>query len=207
MHKLAESLHSFIMRMMQSDWNHLNIIFSDSNVPGEGEHKILDFIRAQRSMPAYNPNTKHVIHGADADLIMLSLITHEAHFYIAREQILDSRNASCRTCGQQGHFETDCQAVSERLSNNQLKLCFVKIPVVRQYLDYEFGELKRYSQYDLERIIDDFVFLCFFVGNDFLPHLPSLNIRDGAIDGLIFLYVRIFSKLQGYLTEEGKVRL
>lgn len=208
MYRLGQALHLFIIRKLEGPWKHLQVIFSDSNNPGEGEHKILDFVRVQRALPSHNPNTKHVIYGADADLIMLSLVTHEAHFYIVRENLMDFRSIYCKVCGQQGHFEYDCQgkARSEDSIVNT-KFQFIKVPVLRQYLFYEFKDLTRYQHYDFERVIDDFVFLCFFVGNDFLPHLPSMHIRDGAIDGLIYLYNRIFYKLGGYLTESGKVIL
>jgi len=61
--------------------------------------------------------------------------------------------------------------------------------------------------YDFERIVDDFVFICFLVGNDFLPHLPSLRIRDGALDALLVIYKHLLPSLDGYLTKGGKINL
>ena len=40
-------------------------------------------------------------------------------------------------------------------------------------------------------------------GNDFLPHLPSLDIRDGALDFLFNVYKRILPTLGDYITNHG----
>jgi 5'-3' exonuclease len=55
-------------------------------------------------------------------------------------------------------------------------------------LEYKAVSLKMRIKFDLERIIDDFVFFCFFIGNDFLPSLSALDISEGSLDKLIDFY-------------------
>jgi len=91
---LAVALRFYIYERSNSHklWQGLTVLFSDSNVPGEGEHKILEFIRLQRAQTGYSPNVTHCLYGADGDLIMLALSAHEPHFYIIREQMIDFRD-------------------------------------------------------------------------------------------------------------------
>ena len=105
MHNLSVALHYYIADRMQSvpAWKGIKVIFSDAKVPGEGEHKIMRFIRNQRAQPRYNPNTSHVLYGMDADLIMLGLATHDPYFRIIRETVVEAPRR-CQLCGQVGHY-------------------------------------------------------------------------------------------------------
>ena len=162
-------------------------------MPGEGEHKMLDYIRKLRSQPDYDPNTRHCFYGADADLIMLSLLTHEPHFTIIREEHVTNK----RKAG-------GVQRLSLSYACN---FQMIHIALLREYFMLEFKELNGQLKFrfDLERIIDDFVFFCFFIGNDFLPSLSALDIAEGSLDDLIDLYKELMPTMDDYITDSGVI--
>ncbi|KAK9446920.1 XRN 5'-3' exonuclease N-terminus-domain-containing protein [Limtongia smithiae] len=221
MGKLAVSLRYWIAYKLNTEpgWRDLEVIISDASVPGEGEHKIMEFIRSQRQSPYHDANTSHAIYGLDADLIMLGLATHEPFFRVLREDVFFQERGPrhCHICGQPGHIAANCtgqrkqleapQTISEEVGNQKKPFIWLHVNILRDYLQQELFVSRLPFKFDLERAIDDWVFMCFFVGNDFLPHIPSLEIRENGIDTLINIWRRGLANMGGYLTTDGHVNL
>eukprot|EP01121_Diplochlamys_sp_Union-15-3_P014032 TRINITY_DN4435_c0_g3_i1.p2 TRINITY_DN4435_c0_g3~~TRINITY_DN4435_c0_g3_i1.p2 ORF type:complete len:369 (-),score=64.17 TRINITY_DN4435_c0_g3_i1:1295-2401(-) len=208
MEKVTNALQYFIAWKQETDpgWRNILVILSDATVPGEGEHKLVEFLRLHREQPGYNPNTRHVIYGLDADLIMLGLALHDPHLTILREEVFlgDGQRGTCFKCGLKGHTATKCPGLPP---DHRTSFRFLHINVLREYLRRDLApDSPLPFELDLERLIDDWVFLCFFVGNDFIPHLPTLEIREGAIITLMEIYTRLLPELDGYLTENDQPR-
>ena len=75
MHLLAACLRYWAAYKVNTDpaWRNLKVIISDAAVPGEGEHKIMEFIRSQRSSPEHDPNTRHVMYGLVSTKAILAI--------------------------------------------------------------------------------------------------------------------------------------
>uniref|UniRef100_A0A1E1XLQ0 5'-3' exoribonuclease 1 n=1 Tax=Amblyomma sculptum TaxID=1581419 RepID=A0A1E1XLQ0_AMBSC len=195
MARLQDQLEQFVATKVSTDplWQGINVYLSGHQTPGEGEHKVMDFIRTQRSQPGYDPNTRHCLYGLDADLIMLGICSHEPHFALLREEIVYGKRQNQKRMN-----------VPEEITFHLLH-----ISLLREYLELEFQAVKNAIPFDFEMdsIIDDWVLMCFLVGNDFIPHLPNLHIAHNALPILYKAYIDVLPSLQGYINESGKLNL
>jgi len=82
MARLSDQLRYFINKKISEDsnWRDVEVVLSEHEVPGEGEHKIMEYIRLSRAQPGYNPNVRHCLYGLNADLIMLGLLSPDLLF-------------------------------------------------------------------------------------------------------------------------------
>ena len=78
---------------------------------------------------------------------------------------------------------------------------------MREYLDLEFHEIEPVLPfpYSLEHVIDDFILLAVFVGNDFLPNLPDLHIHENGLERLFEVYKKVLPAMGGYLNDAGSI--
>jgi 5'-3' exoribonuclease 1 len=187
--KLSQHLVYFVRQKMKNDplWARLEVFFSGAEVPGEGEHKIVEFIRHRKMAPDYEANMRHCMYGSDADLMLLGLMTHEPHFTLVRETVVWG-----------SHHK---KVAAKQIEEQQWQL--VHLSLFREYL---MMEMRVQPPLDGERMLDDFILLTFLLGNDFIPHSPTLEISEDAIPLLLKVYRELLEHHQGsYLTHNGKI--
>jgi len=175
-----------------------DIIFSGAEVPGEGEHKIMNFIRKLKNLKN-NPDLilSHCLYGLDADLIMLGLVSHEKNFTLLREKLAWKGTSNVKE-GYNYEFE--------KSPSDDFHL--LEISLLREMLYLEFRPREFLDQdYNMERIVDDFVFMCMLIGNDFLPGIPHLDIGYGGLNLLVRSYKEIQKHIHGYLTNKSKIHV
>ena len=183
MHRLGGHMRYLIAKRIEENaaWRNVQIIFSGPDVPGEGEHKIMEFIRLSKAKDDYNPNVRHCLYGLDADLILLGLLSHDPHFALLREEVQFGKQKLVK-------------------SANETRFYLLHLCLIREYFQLEFKD------HDLEATLDDFILLMCFVGNDFLPSLPDFHLGEGVLEILFNSYKRALEKSDGkHLNENGHI--
>ena len=152
------------------------ILFSGTNVQGEGEHKIMEYIR-NHNKNGTNSIVNQMIYGLDADLIMLGLLhlKYNENLFLYRET---------------KHF-------------SYLKHIDIKVDYVFNMNEMS-NQISEYIEMPKEDAINNYCFLCYLFGNDFLPHIPSLNIRNNGIQYLLELYK--LNKQNYMLIKDNKIQ-
>lgn len=171
MNNLSKYVHINIQRQLAEnpEWRELEVMFSNEKVPGEGEHKIIQYMKK-------NSNMSFCVDSPDADLLMLTLSLPNPKIYIIRENIY--KNIDCK------YFVVDVNMFREI--------------IIKQF---RWGSAEHV--YNDTQLVYDFILICFMLGNDFLPHIPSLEISNEGLDVLMETYPRIASN-HGHLVYRSK---
>jgi 5'-3' exonuclease len=152
----------------------IHLAFSD---PGEGEHKIFDYIRNHGVLSG---NT--IIYGLDSDLIMLSLQNSDycEQLFLYRE------------------MPEFIESLDNSLKPNEMYM--INIELFKTYLAFYLNNEKTpVNKNDEMCRIRDYIFICFLLGNDFLPHFPCINLRRNGIDFVMESYVYAVSNCRSYI--------
>ena len=166
MTKLSKSIKYELSNNLK--YSKIQVYFSDSTVPGEGEHKILDFIK--------NNNLKNdiVIYGLDADLIILSFVSHKNNIFLLREALEFGKPVLDR------FLYLDIDNLKYFLVKDIQEKILIKDPTLLFDID------------KLNNILDDYIFISFLIGNDFLPHLLAFNLREDGLNILLNTYIELY---------------
>ena len=160
-------------------------VLSDSLAPGEGEHKIIEYIRSHPP-PA---GTTDLVYGLDADLIMLSVLESTPITLMRETQAFEQQPAKQQQPATQNQKQSGKQQPAKHQNQQNQPahrpFTFMDITqfreVLRSHLASEYG----ISGDDATHV---YVFLCFFIGNDFLPALSFLKLQEDGLETIMHAY-------------------
>ena len=163
----------------EATYNVKKIIVSTSDEVGEGEHKIFHYIRKNAS---FHKNTTTIVYGLDADLIMLSLnhlpITRKLYLFRETPEFVKSINVN--------------------LQPNETYI--LDIPKLSNAIILSMNNYRTPNTLQQRNRLYDYIFLCFFLGNDFMPHFPAVNIRTSGIQIMLEAYQNTIGNTNKNLT-------
>jgi 5'-3' exonuclease len=181
MEKLSEKiLDGMKKKIFSVHNNNMQIVLSTSNVPGEGEHKFMGFIRDMRKVKS-KENDSVYIYGKDADLIVLATSTHKNNSYVVREV----------------SAETDYDLKKQYES---FEFLVINIDNLRKGFFNDLTKtMPQGTVFDAEKVLNDYIFLTFLVGNDFVLSMHFLKIRKGGLKTIIAIYNEVKKVRNDYL--------
>jgi 5'-3' exonuclease len=189
MQKLNKAIINYINFSKTKENKNRTVLFSSSNTPAEGEHKVLQYIRT--NPPKDTDNS--VIYGLDADLLFLSLSTHNKNIYLIREsQELGKEAEITNNAGIESKFNY--------VSIDLLRKCIINEMIYRNANEGD-TKMEEKIKEKHKNFINDFTFVCFLLGNDFVPNILSLNLKsankniDNGLDIILEKYSDIFKEL------------
>ena len=196
MEKLNEGLFKYVNR----ENSEIKYILNDSSVPGEGEHKIVHYLRENKAFFKDNSSINIIIYGLDADLIMLSMVLRMDNVYLLREEVeFLKKKGSVIVEDSFLYLNIDVlkTAIIELLT---LKMLDIDKTFMARNMNNTTDESIKKGNF-----IDDYVIICFVLGNDFIPHTPSLNLRGNGMKIILSAYTHVLYKLNEHLFVNNKL--
>jgi 5'-3' exonuclease len=183
----------------------IQFIYSGSDEPGEGEHKLFEYIR---NNPKYHKDTTTLIYGLDADLIMLCLnhlhVSENIYLYRDTPDFIQSLDSNL---SKDDNYFLDIPTFAcslERLMRETKETGVApEMSFVAPNTDSKLAVSTNKITPQVIAAIDDYILMTFMLGNDFMPHFPSINLRTTGMNVLLQTYAHIFRTSGAYLVKRA----